>query len=59
MSNMIPLGDAFLAKVAFNVIAEKPGDGGPPILRSVPVIAQDGTLFVGPVTVAKIPSLSF
>ena len=59
MSNMIPLGDAFLAKVAFNVIADKPDDGGPPVLRSVPVTAQDGGLFVGPVTVAKIPSLNF
>ena len=59
MSNMIPLGDAFLAKVAFNVIADKPKDGGPPVLRSVPVTAQDGELFVGPVTVAKMPSISF
>ncbi len=59
MSNMIPLGDAFLAKVAFNVIADKPVDGSPPVLRSVPVTAQDGGLFVGPVTVAKMPSLSF
>lgn len=59
MSNMIPLGDAFLAKVAFNVIADRLDDGSPPVLRSVPVIAQDGSLFVGPVTVAKMPSLSF
>ncbi len=59
MSNMIPLGDAFLAKVAFNVIADRPDDGSPPVLRSVPVTAQDGGLFVGPVTVAKMPSLSF
>jgi hypothetical protein len=59
MSNMIPLGDAFLAKVAFNVIAEKPAEGGPPVLRSVPVTAQDGGLFVGPVSVAKLPALSF
>ena len=57
MSNMIPLGDAFIAKVAFNMLAEKPADGGPPVLRSVPVRAQDGTLFVGPVKVAKVPPL--
>ena len=31
MSNMIPLGDAFIAKVAFNMLAEKPEDGGPPV----------------------------
>ena len=36
MSNMIPLGDAFIAKVAFNMLAEKPEDGGPPVLRGVP-----------------------
>ena len=58
MSNMIPLGDAFIAKVAFNMLAEKPEDGGPPVLRSVPVTAQDGTLFVGPVKVAELPSLT-
>ena len=57
MSNMIPLGDAFIAKVAFNMLAEKPNDGGPPVLRGVPVTAQDGTLFVGPVKVATLPPL--
>lgn len=56
MSNMIPLGDAFLAKVAFNMLAEKPEDG-PPVLRSVPVTVQNGGLFVGPVAVAKVPPL--
>ena len=59
MSNMIPLGDAFLAKVAFNLLADKPEDGGPPVLRSVPVTAQNGGLFVGPVAVAKMPTISF
>ena len=57
MSNMIPLGDAFIAKVAFNMLAEKPEDGGPPVLRRVPVTAQDGTLFVGPVKIAALPPL--
>lgn len=56
MSNMIPLGDAFLAKVAFNMLAEKPEDG-PPVLRSVPVTVQNGGLFVGPVAVAKVPPI--
>ncbi|MDA0229272.1 MAG: DUF2125 domain-containing protein [Proteobacteria bacterium] len=59
MSNMIPLGDAFLAKVAFNLLADKPADGGPPVLRGVPVTAQDGGLFVGPVAIAKIPAMNF
>ena len=59
MSNMIPLGDAFLAKVAFNMMADKPEDGGPPVLRSVPVTAQDGGLYIGPVAVAKMPVIKF
>lgn len=58
MSNIIPLGDAFLAKVAFNMMADEPEDGGPRILRSIPVIAQDGNLFVGPVSVGELPVLS-
>lgn len=57
LSDVIPLGDAFMAKVAFNVMAEKPADGGPPILRRVPLRAQDGDLFIGPVQFAKLPSL--
>lgn len=57
MSNMIPLGDAFIAKVAFNLLADKPEDGGPPVLRGIPVTARDGTLFVGPVKVADMPPL--
>ena len=57
MSNMIPLGDAFIAKVAFNMLAEKPEDGGPPVLRGVPVTAQDGTLTVATIKVAELPPL--
>lgn len=59
ISNMIPLGDAFLAKVAFNMMAVKPDDGGPPVLRSVPVMAQDGGIFVGPVAVGTLPAIRF
>ncbi len=59
MSNMIPLGDAFLAKVAFNMLADKPEDGGPPVLRSVPVTAQDGGVFVGPVSVGTVSPIKF
>lgn len=57
LSDVIPLGDAFMAKVAFNVMAEKPADGGPPVLRRIPLTAQDGDLFVGPVQFAKLPPL--
>ncbi len=59
MSNMIPLGDAFLAKVAFNMMADKPEDHGPPVLRSVPVTAQDGGVFVGPVSVGTVSPIKF
>ena len=59
MSNAIPLGDAFLAKVAFNMLAEEPEGGGPKTLRNVPVTAQGGALSVGPVAVAQIPPLEF
>lgn len=57
MSNMIPLGDAFIAKVAFNMLAEKSEDGSPPVLRSVPVTAQDGILSVATIKVAELPPL--
>jgi hypothetical protein len=59
MSNMIPLGDAFLAKVAFNMLADKPEDGGPPVLRSVPITAQNGGVFVGPVSVGSVSPIRF
>ena len=59
MSNMIPLGDAFLAKVAFNMLADKPEGGGPPVLRSVPVTAQGGGIFVGPVSVGTVSPIKF
>ena len=36
-----------------------PEDGGPPVLRGVPVTAQDGGLFVGPVAIAKMPAINF
>ncbi|MSO74168.1 MAG: DUF2125 domain-containing protein [Alphaproteobacteria bacterium] len=58
MSDVIPLGDAFMAKVAFNVMAEKSTNGGPPILRRIPLTAQGGDLFVGPVAFAKLPPLN-
>ena len=47
----------FLAKVAFNMLADKSDEGGPPVLRSVPVTVQNGGLFVGPVAVAKVPPI--
>lgn len=57
MSNAIPLGDGFIAKVAFNMMAEQPEDGGPPVLRSVPVTAQEGVLTVATIKVAELPPL--
>jgi len=57
LSDVIPLGDGFMAKVAFNVMAEKPADGGPPVLKKVPLTAQNGDLFIGPVQFVKLPAL--
>ena len=57
MSNLIPLGEGFIAKVAFNMLAEKPVDGSAPVLRGVPVTAQDGTLTVATIKVAELPPL--
>ena len=57
MSNLIPLGDGFIAKVAFNMLAEKPEDGSAPVLRGVPVTAQDGTLTVATIKLAELPPL--
>ena len=57
MSNLIPLGDGFIAKVAFNMLAEKPEDGSAPVLRGVPVTAQDGELTVATIKVAELPPL--
>ena len=57
MSNLIPLGEGFIAKVAFNMLAEKPEDGSAPVLRGVPVTAQDGTLTVATIKVAELPPL--
>ena len=57
MSNLIPLGEGFIAKVAFNMMADKPEDGSAPVLRGVPVTAQDGTLTVATIKVAELPPL--
>ncbi len=59
MSNAIPFGDAFLAKVAFNMLAEEEKDGGPRVLRNVPLTIQDGILSVGPMEVGEIKPLHF
>ena len=59
MSNAIPFGDAFLAKVAFNMLAEEEKDGGPRVLRNVPLTIQDGILSVGTMEVGEIKPLHF
>lgn len=55
-SDLIPIGDAFLAKVAFNMLANEPPDGGPRVLE-VPITAEDGGVFVGPVAIATVPPI--
>ncbi len=58
MSNLIPLGDAFMAKVAFNMLAEEPEDGGPRVLRAVPVKAQNGIILIGNVEMGTLPPIA-
>ncbi|MBR72948.1 MAG: hypothetical protein CMM30_08425 [Rhodospirillaceae bacterium] len=59
MSNAIPFGDAFLAKVAFNMLAEEREDGGPRVLENVPLTIQDGLLSIGPMELGKVKPIKF
>ena len=55
-NGIVPLGEAFIYKVAFDLIARKPEAGGPPVL-TVPLTVQDGGLSVGPMTILDLPPL--
>ena len=58
MSNAIPLGDAFIAKVAFNMLAEEKPDGSRQ-LNAIPLTIQDGILSVGPMNVTSVDPITF
>ena len=53
-----PPRDAAIAKVVLNLLAKTPPDGGPPVL-TVPLTAQDGRLFVGPVALLELPPIEW
>lgn len=49
---------ATLAKLGLSLLTKTPTDGGAPVL-SVPVTAQDGHLYAGPVKIFELPPLRF
>ena len=53
-NDFVPLGDATLYKLGFNLLARPKVEGGSPML-SVPITVQDGELKLGPVTIDRIP----
>lgn len=56
MNKLVPLGDAFLFKIAFHLLAKPTEPGGPPTL-DLPLTVQDGNLAVGTVRLMEIPPL--
>ncbi len=53
-SDVVPLGDAFIARIAFNLLAKVPEDSGPPVL-TVPVTVQEGGVYVGKYAFGRVP----
>lgn len=49
---------ATLAKLGLSLLAKTPPEGGPPVL-TVPVTAQDGHLYAGPIKIFEFPPLRF
>jgi hypothetical protein len=56
INELVPLGDAFLFKIAFNLLAKPSEPGGPPAL-DLPLTVQDGSLVVGSVRLMEVPPL--
>jgi hypothetical protein len=55
-SGDIEKGAAALAKIALGLLAKPAADGGPPIL-TVPLTAQNGRLYAGPLKILDLPPL--
>ena len=49
---------ATLAKIGLSLLAKTPPEGGTPVL-TLPVTAQDGHLYAGPIKIFELPSLRF
>ena len=43
-----------LARAGLGLLAKRPEGGGPPVL-SVPMTAQDGRLYLGPIAITELP----
>jgi len=57
-AGMMKKGPATLAKAGMALMAKTPKDGGPSVL-TVPVTAQSGALFLGPVRILDLPPIRF
>jgi hypothetical protein len=55
-ASLIEPKTALMAKVGLALLAKRPPEGGPPVL-TVPVTAQDGKLYAGPIRIARLSSL--
>lgn len=55
-NEIVPLGEAFMYKIAFGLLAQHGEDDGNGTL-SLPLTVQDGRLTVGPVTLLEVPPL--
>ncbi len=56
--NIIPRSVARTGQIALNMLATPSVDGTPPVL-SLPLTAQDGAVYLGPLRLAQVPSLFY
>ena len=56
VSGDIDYGAATMAKIGLGLLAKPAADGGPPVL-SVPLTAQNGRLYAGPLKILNLPPL--
>jgi hypothetical protein len=55
-SGIIETGAAAMAKISLGLLAKPAKDGGPPVL-SIPLTAQNGRLYAGPLKILDLPPL--
>lgn len=56
--SVLELGTATMAKIGLALLAKSPPEGGAPVL-SLPVTAQDGQLFAGPLKILDLDPIRF
>lgn len=57
-ANVIEPNSVTMAKIGLALLAKKPPEGGEAVL-TVPITAQAGQLFVGPIRIARLPPIQF